>query len=361
MVPDLFRNKPRSRPPEDGAYASEAKLQWWYFDAMLENGHRFLTFFLPRFQGSIEGNTPDQPMLDIVLRKPDGETIRERRFFKPSELIASRDRFEASFGEDCSLRFEQGSGAGSFGRYLLCGSTGRLGYELELTPDLPPWAAASPSGRFPYPMMMVLRRALITRDYFHYVPLVPRGKLRGKITMDEKVLEVRGRGYHEQGRLNFDLGGFVPVWYWLHIEHPPWTLLSGTASQPGWLPKLKDPAPGGIAYVQKGETCLMAAFDVTGIHVDWTRIKKRDPCAMGEGSMAWEADMRFRRPGLKVKVDLVSKDVLEYLPFEFHKRTPVRPYWGQTVADAEVDVLHRGRRTRFRTEAVLETMVTGGL
>lgn len=361
MLKNIFFNRPRSRPQADGAYASDAKLQWWYFDAMLDDGHRFLTFFLPRFKGSIEGNVPDQPMLDIVLRKPDGETIRERRFFKPSELQASGDRFEASFGDDCSLRFEEGNRAGDYGCYHLSGSTARLGYELELLPELPPWAAASPSGRFPYPMMMIMRRSVRTSDYFHYVPLVPRGRLKGRITLDGKVLDARGRGYHEQGRLNFDLGGFVPVWYWLHIDHPPWTILSGTASPPGWLPRLKDPAPGGIAYVQKGGKCLMAAFDVTGVLVDWPRIKKRDPEAMGEGSMAWEARVRFMRPGLRVKAELVSKDVLEYMPFEYIEKTPLRPYWGQTVADAEVEVIHGIRRIRFRTEALLETMVTGGL
>jgi len=352
-------NRPRSRPPDDGAYAPDASLQWWYFDAVLESGHRLLTFYIPRSPGSIEGNEPGLPFLDIVLRMPDGETIRERRHFKPAELVAARGRLEASFGTDCSVCFEEGRGEGDFGRYLIKGRAGRLGYDLQLLPDMPPWAPTTRSGRFPHALIMLLKRSLARRDYFHYVPLVPRGRLSGQITLDGEAIDAKGTGYHEQGRLNFDLGNFVPVWYWLHIEHPPWTILSGTASVPPWIPSLKDPAPGGIAYVQKGDTCLMAALDVSGVFVDWKRLVKRDPGAQDERSMAWEADVRFMRPGLRVKAKLVSTDVLEFVPFEYHEKTPVRPYWGQTVASADVEILHGLKRTRFRTEGLLETMVTG--
>jgi len=359
MAPNILLNCPRSRPPDDGAYAPDANLQWWYFDAVLDSGHRFLTFFLPRFLGSLKGNEPDVPFLDIVLRMPTGETVREQRYFRRVELVAARGRLDATFGTDCCLRYEKGRGEGDFGRYLIKGRAGRLGYDLQLEPDMPPWTPTGRKGRFPHPLIMLLRHSAARRDYFHYVPLVPRGRLGGQITLDGRTINAKGTGYHEQGRLNFDLANFVPIWYWLHIEHPPWTILSGTASLPPWIPNLKDPAPGGIAYVRKGDTCLMAAFDVSGIFVDWTRVKKRDPDAQGERSMAWESSVRFMRPGLRVKAELVSTDVLEYVPFEYHDQTPARPYWGQTVAEADVEILNGLKRTRFRAEGVLETMVTG--
>jgi hypothetical protein len=253
-----------------------------------------------------------------------------------------------------------GTGERDLGRYLVKAKGDRLGYELELTPELPPWSPTSASGHFPHVFMMALRRSLFTRDYFHYVPFVPRGRLKGWITLDGKPLDARGIGYHEQGRINFDLSTFAPAWHWLHIEHPPWTILSGTAGPFPYIPRSGDGPRGGFAFIQKGDRCLMAAFDVTGLLVNWNRIVKRDPPAQGEQSMAWEASVRFMRPGLRVRAELVSKGVLEYIPFEFHEKTPVRPYWGQTITDARVEILHGFKRTTFRAEGVLETMVTGG-
>jgi len=360
-LPPLLVNRPGSTDPAGGAYDPDAHLQWWYFDAFLENGHRLLTFFLPRFLGSLEGNEFDLPMLDIVLSAPGGEIVRERRFFRKSDLSASRDRFTADFGPDCSVRLDPGKGGSGPGLYRLrAGGTGRIRYELEIAPELPPWAP-TPNGRLPRVFLMLLRRSLTTRDSFHYVPFVPRGRLRGRITVDGRSLDARGTAYHEQGRLSFSLARFLPAWYWLHIEHPPWTILSGTALPPAGFPRPARGALGGIGFVQKGKQCLLAAFDPTGILVRWPSIAKQDPAAEGgEKSMAWDATVRLARPGLRVRIDLRSRAVLEYLPFAYRQETPVKqPYWGQTVADAEVEVILRKSRSRFQAQGVLETMVTG--
>ena len=380
-IPNLSFNRPWTRPYAEGAYAPDAELQWWYFDAVLESGHRLLSFFLPRFLGAIEGSEPESPMVDVVLRTPAGEILRERRFCRPCELVASRDRVAAEFGADCSVTFEGAGhatvprgvrprgGAGcspSFGeegsgpgRYLLRARAGRIGYELEISPELPPWAPIR-GGRLPRAFMMLLSRSLTTRDSFHYVPFVPRGRLRGTITVDGRVLDARGTAYHEQGRMNFPLPRFCPAWYWLHVEHPPWTLLSGTALPPAGVPRPAKGTLGGIGFVQKADRCLMAAFDPSGILVRWPRIEPRNPAARdGEESMAWNAGVRIRRPGLRVTMEIESSQVLEFVPFSYRDETPVKPYWGQTVALAKVEVVHGLKRDRFEAEAVLETMMTG--
>lgn len=173
-LPHLLANRPGSADPAGGAYDPNAHLQWWYFDAVLESGHRLLSFFLPRFLGSLEGNEFDLPMMDIVLRAPDGAIVRERRFFPQSELKASRDRFAADFGPDCSVRFDPGEGGSAPGLYRLrAGGTGKICYELEITPELPPWAPTR-NGRLPRVFLMLLRRSLTTRDSFHYVPFAYR-------------------------------------------------------------------------------------------------------------------------------------------------------------------------------------------
>ena len=358
--PNLFFNRPWSRPAEEASYAPDAELQWWYFDAVLESGHRLLTFFLPRFAGSIEGNEPGLPMLDVALRSPEGETIRERRFFRPSELVASRDHFAAEFGREGSVAFEPAAEPGGLGRYRLRARTGKIRCDLEISPEVPPWAPTR-SGQLPRPLMMLLSRSLTTREYVHYVSYVPRGRLRGRITADGRILDARGVAYHEQGRMNFCLARLCTAWYWLHIEHPPWTILSGTLLPPPGVPRPRRGLLGGMGFVQKGGECLLAAFDPTGTLVRWPLMESQDPLARdGEKSMAWNAAVRLARPALSVRVALRSREVLEYVPFAYREPTPRHPSWGQTLVDAEVQIVHKLRKTRFTAQGVLETMVTGG-
>jgi hypothetical protein len=93
--------------------------------------------------------------------------------------------------------------------------------------------------------------------------------------------------------------------------------------------------------------------------VNWQRIDKHAPRPGAEANMAWNADVRLSRPGLAVQARIQSNEVLEHMPFTYREETPVAPYWSQSVARAEVDILHKGRRVEFETECVLETMVCG--
>ena len=99
-------------PQSDAAYAPDAHLQWWYFDAAFDDGHRLLTYFLPGFKGRIENQGMDEPFLNVVLRRPDGVIIREPRSFPPSEFFPRTGEFGARFGEDCSATFEKGPDEG---------------------------------------------------------------------------------------------------------------------------------------------------------------------------------------------------------------------------------------------------------
>jgi hypothetical protein len=347
-------------PQSDEAYAQDAHLQWWYFDAIFEDGHRLLTYFLPGFRGTIENQVLDQPFLNVVLRRPDGEIIREPRSFPPSEFLAKKGDFGASFGEDCSVTFEKGASQKGLGCYNLKAKAGRLGYALTLLPDIPPWSPFGRRARVPRWGMMLARRSISTRDYFHYAPFVPRGRMEGRITLDDESFQVGGKGYHEHGRLNFPLYELTEAWYWLHIEHSPWTILTGTAVHPPGYLKPKKETRGGFGFVQEEGKCLLAVGDPSGLLVNWKRIDKQVPQADGDVNMAWDADVRLARPGLVINASVRSSEVLECMPFYYHEETPVTPYWSQSIARAEVRVLQGAKRATFESECVLETMVSGG-
>ena len=346
-------------PQSEEAYAPDAHLQWWYFDATFEDGHRLLTYFLPRFRGTIENQVLDQPYLNVVLRRPDGAILREPRAFSPSEFLPHPGEFGASFGKDCSVTYEKGPGEDDLGYYTLKARAGRLGYDLKLLPDIPPWSPFGPRACAPRFGMMLARRSISTRDYMHYAPFVPRGRIEGRVVVDGQTVEVRGLGYHEQGRFSFPLHEFAEAWYWLHIEHPPWTVLTGTVARPPGFLKPRKETRGGFGFVQRAGKPLLAAADLSGLIVNWKRIDKQAPPPDGAMNMAWNAEVRLSRPGFVLNATIRSTEVLERMPFSYHETTPGKPCWSQTIARADVRILHGVRRTAFEAECVLETMVSG--
>ena len=347
-------------PQSEGAYAEDAHLQWWYFDATFQEGHRLLTYFLPAFRGTIGDQPPDQPYLNVVLKKPDGEIVREDRSFPSSEFQPIRRDFGASFGRDCSIAFEKGPKEGGLGCYVMKAKAGRLGYDLRLVPDILAWSPYGPRACMPRLGMILARRSVSTRDYMHYAVFVPRGRMEGRIFLDDEAFHVRGTGYHEQGRFSFPLYEVANAWYWLHIEHPPWTILTGTVAHPPGLLAPKKETRGGFAFVQKERKCLLAAGDMSGLLVNWKRIKKHTPQPDTDVNMAWDAGVRLSRPGLVLNAEVRSSEVLEFMPFSSHEDTPIKPYWSQSIASAKVHILHGVKRFDFEAECVLETMVTGG-
>ncbi len=351
--------KRRRIPQSEAAYARDAHLQWWYFDAVFQDGHRLLTYFLPAFRGKIGDHPPDQPYLNVVLKRPDGEIIRQSRSFPSTEFAPQPADFGAGFGEECSVTFEKGSDEDGLGRYLLRARAGRLGYDLTLHPEVPPWSPFGPRACMPRLGMMLARRSIATRDYMHYVPFVPRGRMEGQILLDGNAFPVRGTGYHEQGRFSFPLHEFTPAWYWLHIEHPPWTILTGTVARPPGSSGDGKETRGGFAYVRKGDKRLLAAADVSGLFVNWKRIGKRTPRADRGAGMAWDAEVRLARPGLLLRTSVRSTEVLEEMPFSYREETPIAPYWSQSIARADVRILEGVRRAEFEAGCVLETMVSG--
>ena len=64
-------NRPWTRPPADDAHAPDAVVQWWYFDAVLKNGMKLMTFFLPRLLGITDGHDPDHAV-GAVADRPQG-------------------------------------------------------------------------------------------------------------------------------------------------------------------------------------------------------------------------------------------------------------------------------------------------
>ena len=130
----LTFNNPVSRSQSDEAYIDDVFFQWWYFDAILDNGCRLLTFM---GHGTLQ--RVKEIGVNIALLKPDGEKINEELFFIKSDLKYASDNFDMTFSEDCSVSFEKGGKFGH-GRYFLKMKFDRISYDLILDPEMPPFS-----------------------------------------------------------------------------------------------------------------------------------------------------------------------------------------------------------------------------
>jgi len=84
-----------------------------------------MTFILPRFEGTFEGEGLNSVVVNIVLRQPNGETIRERRFYPVSEMDSSQRAFDTTLGKDGLFRYDGPNH--EKGRYRLKVQAGRPG------------------------------------------------------------------------------------------------------------------------------------------------------------------------------------------------------------------------------------------
>ena len=350
-----------TRPQTDSAYDPDAEFQWWYFDSLLDNGYRLLTFYTMNAPGI------DTYGLNIVLRTPEGELIKDPQFYPKENFKPVKGQFGGEFAPGSSAYFEKNQGEFGHGRYEISAQGTRVQYKLQLDPIVSSFSPLGKAGSLPSSVITGAKAVGGTfsteQERFRYTCFVPRGKLSGTIVIDGKEMDVSGSGYHEAGMYTFPMSHVSSAWYWLHITHPQWTIITSTMVVPGLpyspkTPLLKKNTHGGYAYVLNEGEPELTAFDPSGFMVNWKRVHKRAPHMRGEQSMAWGVEAVLRRPGLKVSLDVTSYDVLEYFPVD---ATPSHePYWSQTVAMAQVKVEKGSGRDKeiieFEADAVLETM-----
>ena len=124
----------RILPYESGHYAAEGAgglLQWWYFDAEFESGHRLMSISMPQMIGDVndDANGP-VPGVTFVIMDPEGNNHHSHAYY-PGDFEGSRDAM--------SVRFGSNTIEGEGGDYDLSFRQGDVGFELSYRDTLPPW------------------------------------------------------------------------------------------------------------------------------------------------------------------------------------------------------------------------------
>jgi hypothetical protein len=179
------------QPWEDGrrTVADEKSFEWWYFDALMEDGTAVVAVFADNFAQD------HKRVVSLELTTPDGKhRTLNTKYSEPG--VFEKDHTFVQIGEN---RFE-----GDLDTYSIKVSADNpqhLGVDLVLKRGFPPFRAAT-------------GQLSSGPDYFAWLNAVPSGTVTGTLTIDGKPVAASGEGYHDHNWGNVPPSDLLDKWWW---------------------------------------------------------------------------------------------------------------------------------------------------
>lgn len=182
-------------PWEDGLREQPrpGTLEWWYFDAHLDDGSALVVVFMTKPTDRSAGAIA--PLLKVQLTLPSGEIIEAHQPFPAEALRASRDQCDVQLGPNWVR--------GDLHRYELSSQSPDLSMRLTLTDIVP-------SSRIGTGKTLIGDKG----DYLGWLIAVPRGTVEGAITLRGQTRSVHGEGYHDHNWGTIPFEDYLREWYW---------------------------------------------------------------------------------------------------------------------------------------------------
>ncbi len=180
-------------PWEDGLREQPrpGSLEWWYFDAHLQDGSSLVTTFMTKPVAASAGEL--FPGVGVQFTLPGGEIINAFRPFPANAFRASRDGCEVHIGPNWLQ--------GDLHRYEFSLETPELAMHLTFTGLVPPARIGTGEVR------------LGECDRLGWLVAIPRGTVEGTITLRGQTQAVRGTGYHDHNWGSLPFEDYLQEWY----------------------------------------------------------------------------------------------------------------------------------------------------
>jgi hypothetical protein len=176
---------------EDGRRTApdEKSFEWWYFDALMEDGTAVVVVFSDNFAQDHKRG------VSLELTTPDGKhRTCNTKFDEPG--VFGKDHTFVKIGENS---FE-----GDLDTYSIKVSADNpqhLGVDLVLKRRFPSFRAAT-------------GQLTSGPAYFAWLNAVPGGTVTGTITIGGKVMATSGEGYHDHNWGNVPISDLLDRWWW---------------------------------------------------------------------------------------------------------------------------------------------------
>ena len=212
--PDLFKPRRADYGAHDQKYARDP-WEWWYFDAISDNGYSIVTIWLmpvtPRVRAPYGS-------ISLEVSHPDGSYTMIEASFEKKDVSVAHDHCDVTAGGNYvrgewpkfELHFEH--------------DDAKLDLAFE---SLTQGVMEPPDGCF-------IGRDLppATGTYMGWVIAMPRARVTGTLTLAGKKIPLSGLGYHDHqwGSVHlvdglFEDGHIFDYWYWGRIHLPRHTLV----------------------------------------------------------------------------------------------------------------------------------------
>jgi hypothetical protein len=195
-------------PWEDGARTDNRRgtYEWWYFDALLEDGSSLVVVFLNKDHGA--AGSPLTPTIRIDLDLADGRSFQKVGAYAPDSWQASTSGADVRIGEN---RF-----SGDLHTYRIQATVEEIAVDVTLVGQVPAWR----------PKTGYLLFGPERDREFAWLPSVPQGAVTATYRIAEEVHETTGVGYHDHNWGNVGLQKIVHDWYWARGEAGPYSVIA---------------------------------------------------------------------------------------------------------------------------------------
>lgn len=181
---------------EDG-YRTEGEagaFEWWYFDCQLEDGSAWVVTFNTKPHTKPE--SPLEPSVLLMHRSSEGESRRDSVNFRADEFSSSKD--------SCDVKIGPNWVRGDLKSYEMHVEVNNMACDFKMERESPSWRPGTGTNFLDKNMA----------KYFAWVVPVPYGTIEGKLTIDGKTSDVRGRFYHDHNWGNVVLARMLDHWFW---------------------------------------------------------------------------------------------------------------------------------------------------
>jgi hypothetical protein len=240
------------QPWEDGlrTAAADGTFEWWYFDAHLDDGSTVTVEFHTK-PPYVSPKAPLTPFVLMTVTKPDGTRTDLTHIADPAQFAAATECCDVTIGRN-TFRADGGG-------YVIHVEFDDVVADFTLRPEIPAWRPETGHVFF----------GEREEHYIAWLPVAARGAVDAVITIDGRIEELSGTGYHDHNWGNIAPRKILDHWYWGRARVGDYTVVSlmfvshnvyGKVPSRSWSPRT--PISSRRPSVRSG-SCLPAATSST--------------------------------------------------------------------------------------------------
>lgn len=186
-----------TQPWEDGMRTNggSGTFEWWYIDAEYEEDITIVNVFYTKDGFDFQG--PAHPRSDLEITFSDGRKIMRKIFEDKGKIInAAKDKCNVKIGTS-SLIYDNG-------KYYLDYEDKDIKYHVVMEASLPMWRPDTGHIYF----------GEEEKNFFAWFVAQPASIITGTLEIDGKVINLKGKGYHDHNWGNVAMNKVINHWYW---------------------------------------------------------------------------------------------------------------------------------------------------